>query len=125
MRACRKSDRTMKILLTLPGPLFPADTGGKIRSLNIFSRLAKRAEIHALSFAEPDRDAAATAEMKKIFAGYTPVFRTQARKYSATFYSQLLTNQLSPWPYFLAKCNTPAFRRTVEELAGSNGFDLV
>src|SRR5262245_53513559 len=40
---------SMKILLTLPGPLFPADTGGKIRSLNIFSRLAQRAEIHAVS----------------------------------------------------------------------------
>ena len=125
MRACRKSDRAMKILLTLPGPLFPADTGGKIRSLNIFSRLAKRAEIHALSFAERDRDAAGIAEMKKIFASYTPVFRTQARKYSAAFYSQLLANQLSPWPYFLAKCNTPVFRRAVEELADSNGFDLV
>ena len=44
----------MKILLTLPRPLFPPDTGGKIRSLNIFARLAKRAEIHAVSFAASD-----------------------------------------------------------------------
>jgi polysaccharide biosynthesis protein PslH len=115
----------MRILLTLPGLLFPADTGGKIRSLNILSRLAKKAEIHAVSFAEPNRDAAGIAEMKRIFAGYTPVFRTESRKYSTRFYSELLTNQFSSWPYFLAKCNTPTFRRAVSELAGSKRFDLV
>jgi sugar transferase (PEP-CTERM/EpsH1 system associated) len=115
----------MKILLTLPGPLFPADTGGKIRSLNIFSRLAKRAEIHAVSFAEPIRDVVRIAEMKGIFAGYTPVFRVEARKYSAKFYSELLTNQFSSWPYFLAKCNTRAFRRVAGELAARERFDLV
>jgi sugar transferase (PEP-CTERM/EpsH1 system associated) len=115
----------MRILLALPGPLFPADTGGKIRSLNIFSRLAKKAEIHAVSFAEPTRDAAGIAEMKGIFASYTPVCRIEARKYSATFYSELLTNQFSSWPYFLAKCNTPNFRRAVGELASSKRFDLV
>ena len=107
----------MKILLSLPGPLFPADTGGKIRSLNIFSRLARRAEIHAVSFAECARHTAGIAEMNEIFASYTPVFRREARKYSATFYSELLANQLSSWPYFLAKCNMPAFRR-----AGTHAF---
>jgi polysaccharide biosynthesis protein PslH len=114
----------MKILLTLPGPLFPPDTGGKIRSLNIFSRLAKKAEIHAVSFAEPG-DEAGVAEMKAIFAGYTPVFRTEAQKYSAAFYSELLVNQFSFWPYFLAKCNTPDFRRVVGALAVGKRFDLV
>src|SRR5215469_16210432 len=115
----------MKILLTLPGPLFPADTGGKIRSLNIFSRLANRAEIHAVSFAEPARDPAGMSETKRLFASYTPVFRRDARKYSPAFYSELLANQFSSWPYFLAKCNTANFRRAVGELAGSQRFDLV
>jgi len=115
----------MKILLTLPAPLFPADTGGKIRSLNIFSRLARRAEIHAVSFAERGRNTAQIAEMKEIFASYTPVFRREARKYSASFYSKLLANQFSAWPYFLAKCNMPDFRRAVGELVGCKEFDLV
>jgi glycosyltransferase involved in cell wall biosynthesis len=63
--------------------------------------------------------------MKEIFASYTPVFRREARKYSAIFYSKLLTNQLSSWPYFLAKCNTPGFRRAIRELVGREQFDLV
>src|SRR5215831_5757968 len=115
----------MKILLTLPGPLLPADTGGKIRSLNIFSRLAQRAEIHAVSFVNPARDAAAISAMKAIFAGYTPVFRNEARKYSAGFYSELLANQFSTWPYFLSKCNLLDFRRTVAELAEGRRFDVI
>jgi len=115
----------MKILLTLPGPLFPADTGGKIRSLNIFSRLAKRAEVHAVSFADAARDVAATSEMTATFASYTPVFRSEARKYSVRFYSELLGNQFSTWPYFLSKCDLPDFRRAVAELASREKFDLV
>ena len=113
----------VKILLTLPAPLFPADTGGKIRSLNIFSRLATRAEIHAVFFAEPDR--AGWKEMKSIFASYMPVVRNDARKYSLAFYSDLLTNQFSSWPYFLSKCNRADFRRTVRELASRERFDLL
>lgn len=115
----------MRMLLTLPGPLFPADTGGKIRSLNIFSRLAKRAEIHAVSFADPARDATGIDEMRRIFAAYTPVFRTEARKYSGMFYAEVLRNQFSSWPYFLAKCNNGKFRSEVIQLAARERFDLV
>lgn len=115
----------MRILLTLPGVLFPADTGGKIRSLNIFSRLAKRLEIHAVSFADPARDEAGISEMKALFASYTPVFRNEARKYSASFYAELLANQFSDWPYFLSKCNRPALRQAVEELVRRKRFDLI
>jgi len=115
----------MKILLTLPGPLFPADTGGKIRSLNIFSRLAGRAEIHAVSFVLAARDAAALSDMDAIFASYTPVLRNEARKYSAGFYSELLANQFSTWPYFLSKCNVAGFGRTVEQLAARKSVDVI
>src|SRR5260370_6219877 len=99
----------MKFLLTLPRPLFPADTGGKIRSLNIFARLAKRAEIHAVSFADPAYDIAAITEMRQIFASYTPVFLREAKKHSRAFYTQVLANQFNPLPVFLAKCNRPHF----------------
>src|SRR5712664_3950134 len=115
----------MKILLTLRQPLWPADTGGKVRSLNIFSRLAKRTEIHAVSFADPVRDAAAIREMKRMFTSYTPVFWREAEKYSLAFYKELLANQFSPLPYFLAKCSRPDFRAATEELIARKHFDLV
>jgi len=115
----------IKILLTLPRPLFPPDTGGKIRSLNILARLARRAEIHAVSFADPILDAAAIAVMKSTFESYTPVFWQEATKRSLRFYREVLTNQCSALPYFLAKCYRPRFRSTVRELAARKHFDLM
>jgi glycosyltransferase involved in cell wall biosynthesis len=115
----------MRILLTLPGPLFPADTGGKIRSLNIFSRLSKTAEIHGVSFADPAVDTAAISEMKAMFASYTPILRRKVRKYSPRFYLDVLSNQFGSRPYFLAKANHSGLRSAVKKLAMHGRFDLL
>ncbi|HEY6183275.1 MAG TPA: glycosyltransferase [Terriglobales bacterium] len=115
----------MKILLTLRQPLYPADTGGKVRSLNIFSRLAKRASIHAVSFADPVADAASIQEMQRLFESYTPVFWQETKKYSPRFYKEIFTNQFSSLPYFLAKCRLPHFGSTVEGLLAKEHFDLL
>jgi polysaccharide biosynthesis protein PslH len=115
----------MKILLTLPRPLFPADTGGKIRSLNIFRGLAKRAEIHAVSLADPVRDAAAVCEMRELFHSYTQVNWHETERESLKFYAEILANRLSPLPYFVSKYNLPQFRSVVHDMASRQGFDLV
>jgi polysaccharide biosynthesis protein PslH len=115
----------MNILLTLRQPLLPADTGGKVRSLNIFSRLAKRASIHAVSFADPITEAGPISDMKDLFASYTPVPWQETAKYSAGFYTEVLANQFSRLPYFLAKCNRESFQSAVETLAARKDFDVV
>ena len=115
----------MKILLALPRPLFPTDTGGKIRSLQIFSRLAKRHQIHAVSFADRVRDAAHLAPMESLFAAYTPVFWTEAEQGSARFYLELLANQCRSLPYFLSKFDLPLFAERVETLLEGEDFDVL
>lgn len=115
----------MKILLTLRQPLYPADTGGKVRSLNIFSRLAKRASIHAVSFADPVGDAESIHRMQETFESYTTVPWMETTKYTPKFYKELFTNQFSALPYFLSKCCSPRFRSTVEELLAREHFDLL
>lgn len=115
----------MKILLALPGPLFPADTGGKIRTLNIFSRLAKNVEVHAVSFADPLLDSTAIATMRAMFASYTPVFRSEVKKYSPRFYREVIANQFASLPYFLAKCDHSHFRSVVRKLWRGKQFDLL
>ena len=72
----------MKILLAFPPRLVPADTGGKIRSLQIFSRLSDRAEIHAIEQADSELDDLGIREMKLMFASYTPLFSEESVKYS-------------------------------------------
>jgi len=115
----------MKILLTLRQPLYPTDTGGKVRSLNIFSRLGRRASIHAVSFADPVADAESIRKMQEVFESYTPVPWQETQKYSPKFYKQLLANQFSSLPYFLAKCCLPRFQSTVENLLAKEHFDLL
>jgi hypothetical protein len=115
----------MKILLTLRQPIYPADTGGKVRSFNIFSRLAKRASIHAVSFADPVLESASIRKMQEVFEGYTPIPWQETKKYSGKFYKELFTNQFSTLPYFLGKCCLPAFRSTVENLLAKEHFDLL
>jgi len=115
----------MRMLLTLPRPFFPADTGGKIRSLNIFSRLASRIEIHAVSFADPVKDSAAIEQMKGMFASYRPVLRKEAVRHSVRFYKELIASQFDSLPYFLAKCNSPELSSAVAELERSKRFDLL
>jgi sugar transferase (PEP-CTERM/EpsH1 system associated) len=102
----------------------PADTGGKIRSLQIFSRLAKREEIHAVSQADPHKDAEGIAEMKQMFASYTPVYWKESVKYSPSFYMDLAVNHFSSYPYFIAKFCHPKFTRALTALAQSRKFDL-
>jgi glycosyltransferase involved in cell wall biosynthesis len=115
----------MKILLTLRQPLYPADTGAKVRSLNIFSRLAKRASIHAVSFADPALEGASIRKMQELFESYTPVPWQETNKYSLNFYKEIFTNQFSVLPYFLQKCCLPHFRSTVENLLAKEHFDLL
>lgn len=115
----------MKILLTLRQPLYPADTGAKVRSLNIFARLAKRVSVHAVSFADPTIEGASIRKMQELFEAYTPVPWQETKKYSFNFYKEIFTNQFSVFPYFLQKCCLPHFRSTVENLLAKEHFDLL
>lgn len=115
----------MKVLLALPRPLFPADTGGKIRTLKIFSHLAKRAEIHAVSLADRKLDADAMTEMRKIFQTYTPVFWSEKTKYSLGFYAGLFAAQWGRLPYTVAKYRLAHYRKTIEELAARQKCDVI
>jgi polysaccharide biosynthesis protein PslH len=117
--------KTMKILLAFPRPLVPADTGGKIRSLQIFSRLSERAEIHAISQADPDKDVEGVQEMRRMFASYTPVFWKESVKYSSRFYVDLLKNRFTAMPYFIDKFCRADFTQALGTLAESRKFDVL
>lgn len=115
----------MKLLLTLPRPLFPADTGGKIRTLNIFRRLAERMEIHAVSLADLRSEAEAIAEMRRTFHSYTPVEWQETRKFTPAFYAEFLRCRFGRLPYFLAKYALPQLRQAAEQVAAQQRVDLL
>lgn len=115
----------MKILLALPRPLFPTDTGGKIRTLKIFERLAGRHEIHAVSLADSGSEAAAIVKMRQIFASFTPVEWHETPKFSPRFYAEFARSRFSRFPYFLEKYRRPEYRAAVEALLAQHEFEMV
>jgi sugar transferase (PEP-CTERM/EpsH1 system associated) len=115
----------LKILLLLPRPLIPADIGGKIRSLNIFKRLAKRMEIHAMSLADLDREGEGIVAMRDLFGSYTPLPWRETSKGSPAFFRELLANRFSDLPYSVAKYKLRDVRKAVEARAAAEHFDLV
>jgi len=115
----------MKILLLLPRPLFPTNTGGRIRILNMFTRLARHDEVHAISLANEQADAEAMAEMRAHFHRYTPVHWNERPKFSPGFYLEFLSSRTSRYPYFLKKYLVPEFRQAIERQCAREQYDLV
>ncbi len=115
----------LKVLLALGRPLFPANTGGQIRSLNIFSRLAGRMEIHCLSLAQRHRDAEHVAQMAGLFASYTPVYWQETPKFSPRFYAEFLASRFGAMPYFLAKYCHPELVQAARGLLARLRADLL
>lgn len=115
----------MKVLLVLPRPLIPADSGGKIRSLNIFSRLVPRMEIHAISLANPVSEADGIAAMRQLFHSYTVIPWQETHKGSFAFAKELFFNHFSALPYSVQKYRLPELRHAAEELSKRHNFDLV
>jgi len=115
----------MKIVLALHRPLFPTDRGARVRSLNLFQRLAKRIKIHVVSPADPVSDAEAISKMEQIFQSCTPICWQEAAPRSPRFYFELFTNQFCRLPYSIAKCIPPEFGLKVQLVSRREEVDLV
>lgn len=63
----------MKLLWVKAGKILPVDTGGKIRTINILRQLARRHEVHFLSYYGGPRDAAYESALLAEFPLAVPV----------------------------------------------------
>ena len=115
----------MKILLSLCRPLFPQDTGGRIRTYNVFSRLARKVDVHAVSLVDREREIASIPQMQNAFQSYTPVMWNEPQKFSAQFCWGLARNRFSTFPYFLEKYRTVNFRDSVSKILQAGHFDVL
>jgi polysaccharide biosynthesis protein PslH len=115
----------MKILLSLCRPLFPQDTGGRIRTFNVFSRLARKVEVHAVSLVDRARESASITQMRKVFRSYTPVLWDEPQKLSAGFYWGIARSRFSAFPYFLEKYRIRDFRDAASKISRDGNFDIL
>lgn len=113
-------------MLVLTGRLFyPANTGGKIRSSQLFERLARLHDITMVSFRTADEGPERLRLMEACCSRLETVPLVDHAKGSPGFFLELARNALSPQAFTIAKYDSPAMRRTLAGLLARERYDVV
>ncbi len=114
----------MRILFLQNRPLFPANTGGRIRTLNVLRHLARWHDITYLCNAPPG-DEQHLLPMRELGLRVEAVPRPETPWGGLRFYAAMARNLLSPLPFNVAKHFDPALRARARDLLASERYDLV
>ncbi len=110
----------MNILFLAPRFPLPADTGGKIRTLNILKQLAKENRVHLASFSFEAEDEHLSGDLKKLGIEVTLVPMKES-----TIFHKIIGLYFYSIPFSLAKYNTQQMGKTVKALLKEHKFDAV
>ena len=105
--------------------LYPADTGGKIRSSKLFEHLSKEHDITVVVLLRDTETAAQAEAMRACCSRLELVSWRETAKFTPRFYLELLTNLVSRHPYIVQKYTRPALRRRVAELLAEETYDVL
>ncbi|HYM85724.1 MAG TPA: glycosyltransferase, partial [Pseudoxanthomonas sp.] len=114
----------MKILFLHKQILFPRDTGGKIRVLNLLKHLAKWHDVTYVCNLRPGEEAL-LPQMTALGLHMVPVTGEPPRRGGAGFLAAAAANLFSPRPYTIDRNYDPRVRDKVTELVATGEFDLV
>jgi glycosyltransferase involved in cell wall biosynthesis len=114
----------MKIFWIKQGPLFPLDTGGKIRTWNILKELGERNQVTALSFF-PTSIPYSHDDAERHVARLISVPVELPKKYSLSYRLDYLRKLVSPVPFVVRQYRIPQVRARVRELLREEKFDVV
>jgi len=110
----------MNVLFIAPRLPLPADTGGKIRTLNILKQLSLKADVHLVCYTFDVRDKDLSAELENDGISVTLV----PHKEPSTI--QKITQVLSnPLPVSMVKYYTEDMETILTELNETNHFDMI
>ena len=114
----------MRILFIQNRPLFPADTGGKIRTLNILRHLAQWHDVTYLCNAAPG-DEEHLPKMRDLGLRIESIARPAVKWGTVGFYRQMAANLVSRVPFNVARHYDRRVRDAARALTASESFDLV
>ena len=115
----------MRMLVLTPRLLYPANTGGKIRSSQLFERLARMHDITAVCFRTPEESDEQVAMMRRCCSTIETVDWVDHRKGTPGFYMEALGNLLSPKAFTIAKYDSARMRAKLRELLARNRYDVL
>jgi len=114
----------LHILFLQKRPLLPADTGGKIRTLNVLRYLAQWHEVTYLCNVQPeDRDY--PSGMRDLGVRLETIPWRETPRGCFRFYGGLALNLFSRFPFNVNKDYDPRLRRRAIELLERESYDLV
>jgi len=114
----------MRILFLNKRVLFPADTGGRIRTLNVLRHLCKWHDVTYLCSLQPGEDQA-LRQMDELGLRTETVPWREVPRGSLGFYRDVALNLLSRYPFNVNKDYDPALRAAAASLCATEQFDLV
>ncbi len=114
----------MKILFIHKQILFPHDTGGKIRALNVLRHVARWHDVTYLSNLRPGEENQLPA-MKALGLHVETTPARESRRGSPGFYVDLLANLASPRPFTVDRNYDPTLHQRAKELHQREHFDLI
>src|ERR1700730_13700236 len=103
----------MKILVVDEEPPYPADSGKKIRTLNLLKELAQRHSVTIVCYAE--KNAPSITYLKELGIRIIPV-RPRSFETGIALYGRLAINLLSRYPFSVSKHMRRRFQKTVRHL---------
>lgn len=116
----------MRILWVKAGKLFPVNTGGRIRTVNILRNLAVRNDITVFSYYQGTRDQSYEKELSRHFPNNTSISIHTPGNGSPRLLRSLhyLSTLLLPSPYAVSQVSSRAVRRALREHLQSGRFDV-
>jgi glycosyltransferase involved in cell wall biosynthesis len=114
----------MRILFLNKRVLFPADTGGRIRTLNVLRHLCRWHDVTYLCSLQPGEEAA-VEQMNGLGLRTVWVPWREVPRGSIGFYRDVALNLFSRYPFNVNKDFDPALRAAAARLLAQEAFDLV
>jgi len=117
--------RRLKVLFFSQPFVYPADTGGKIRTSQTLRYLREVFDITLVSNVDPKQDMPHLDQMATLCHEFHPVPRSTARKYSAAFYLKVLAYSLSRYPVAVLNDYSRATVAKLRALLAARHYDLL
>jgi polysaccharide biosynthesis protein PslH len=115
----------MKVLWLKSDFPLPADTGGKIRTMNLLSALAKLCDVTFLSYVPPELDGKWINQMRGFGVKVESVLQPEENKEGLAFKLRVLTKLLSSRPYIVNKYITPEMIQRINKITAEQQIDVV
>jgi sugar transferase (PEP-CTERM/EpsH1 system associated) len=115
----------LRILTIAARPFYPADTGGRIRSSQLFERLARMHQVTILCFTTAEDGPGDVARMRTCCSELETVEWQEAGKFTPRFYAELAASLGSTLPYTVRKYRSAAMRQAIRRRLATADYDLL